>query len=314
MSARTKKIKPWIFWLSGIGVILGLALAGILFIHPRYPSRIGIAIVSNPTIVFSYDPARSILLALRVPSDVFLDVTRGYGMYPVSSLWKLDAMDNRDGMVYRETLEEAFGIPIRFYIRPLHEDIGFETPIREQMSDVFSLSSCLHAFFSHRTNMPLWFLLEMSQTVPNLRPTETVFFDLTHEAVFTNTIFPDGTSHKIIDSGRLSLLLGTHAEDAHIRKENLRIAVYNTTQSPGLAQKVARILEQAGFHVVTIANRDANHPAQCVIQGSQEVLKTHSVQTLHWLYGCLIEEQQDDSISDVTFLIGSDFEKRFLPL
>jgi len=313
MSARTKKIKPWIFWFGGIVVILGLTLAGILLIHPRYPSRIGIAIVSNPTIVFSYDPVRSTLLALRIPSDTSVHVMRGYGAYPVSSLWKLDSMDKRGGTIYTETLEETIGIPVRFFIRPVEEDIGSEKPIEEQMNDVFSLSSCLRLFFSNRTNIPLWLLLELSRVVPGLRPTETVFFDFAHESVFADGTLPDETPRKAIDPDQLALLLGTYAEDANIRKENLRIAVYNTTETSGLAQRVARILESTGFHVVTVANRQVNQLAQCVIQGNQETLKTHSVQTLRWLYGCSIEGQQDESQSDVTLIIGSDYEKRFLP-
>lgn len=313
MSARKKRRNPRI--LFGIIALTTLLITGmsIFVIYPSYPSRIGVAVVGEPTIVFSFDPVRKSVTAMSIPSDTYVDVTRGYGAYPISSVWKLDSIDKRHGTVYTETLEEALGIPVGYFIDSSDKKGGFGEALTQIQSSL-SIPSCIRALIQKkRTNIPPGLLFKLSSVFRSISPTDMTLFDLENQSVFEDTILPDGTSVKKIDTGKLALLLGTHTEDAQIRKENLRIAVYNTTNSPGLAQKVARVMEQTGFHVVTIANDDQFRPTTCIVRGKREVHETNTVKTLLWLYGCLFEEENMESQSDVTLIIGTDFGKRFLP-
>ena len=281
--------------------ILVIAAGLVFFIHPSIPTRIGVVIAGNPTIVYSYDQRRNIAVTLRIPSDVSVDAVRGYGTYPISSVWKLDQMDNRKGVLFEETLEEAIGIPIRFFIDP-----------SDKNPNVFSFSSCIHMLIQKRTNIAAWLLFTLSQAFSNMGPMDMMVFDLSNYPVFVENIQADGTTVRKIDTEKLRLLLGTHAEDAQIRKENLRITVSNTTESSGLAQKLARILEGTGFHVITLSNEENIRPTRCMIRSKQEMKESHTVKTLQWLYGCLFEETKEELPSDIHFIIGSEFEKRFL--
>jgi len=289
--------------IVGIAAISILVIAAglVFFVHPSIPTRIGVAIVGDPTIVFSYDQRRNIAISVSIPTDVSVDAVRGYGTYPISSVWKLDRMDHRKGVLFQETLEETIGIPIRFFIDPPSNN-----------SNVFSFASCIQLFIQRRTNIPVWLLFTLFQAVSHMGPTDMTVFDLTNYPVFVETIQADGTTVKKIDTEKLTLLLGTHAEDAEIRKENLRIALSNTTESSGLAQKLARILEEAGFHVITLSNEENVRPTRCVIRSKQELKESYTVKTLQWLYGCVFEEANEELSSDVHFIIGSDFEKRFV--
>lgn len=314
MSARTKKIKPWIFWLSGIGVILSLALAGIFFIHPSYPSRIGVAIVGDPTIVISYDSRQPGFIAIQIPSDVAVDAAYGYGTYPLASVWELDSMDKRRGKLYMKTLEDAIGIPIQYYIKPSKETFSSHNSIEDYSMAVFSYISVFAAMVgSVQTNIPPWLLFEISRSLVDIHPTDTILFDLEHQEVLYDVLLPDGTHRTQIDPGKLDILIGTHAEDPEIRKEHLRIGVYNTTKLPGLAQKVARVMEQAGFHVVIVANDTSLTPDRCIIESSKDLFSSVSLQTLVWLYGCTLQEQTHSSQHDVTLFVGKDIEQWFLP-
>jgi len=302
MSARNKK-RQNLWMLFGIAAVSTLIIVGglVYFIHPTIPTRIGVAIVGNPTIVFSYDQRRNIAISVSIPTDVSVDAVRGYGTYPISSVWKLDRMDRRKGVLFQESLEEAIGIPIRFFIDPPSNN-----------SNVFSFASCIQLFIQRRTNIPVWLLYTLFQALPSMGPTDMTEFDLTNSPVFIETTQADGTMVKKIDTEKLTLLLGTHAEDAQIRKENLRIAVSNTTESSGLAQKLARILEGTGFHVITLANEENVRPTRCVIRSKQELKESYTVKTLQWLYGCVFEEANEELSSDVHFIIGSEFENRFV--
>ena len=312
MSARGKKRNPWILLCSVAWCVFLVTWISIFVIHPNIPTRVGVAIIGDPTIVFSYDPQRSSIIGIRIPSDVYVDVTRGYGTYPLSSVWKLDTIDKRQGVVYTETLEEAIGIPIRFYIESPRKTE--ETDLREDIGNALSLSSFLRTIVDKRkTTIPPWLFIQMNRALRSMPPSDMVFFDLTYQGVFEDSMLADGTPVKKIDPGSLTFLLGTHAEDAQIRKENLRIAVFNTTASSGLAQKVTRIMEGLGFHVGSIANDETIQPSACIIKSNKDIQQTNSVQTLRWLYGCAVEDEVQDSQSDVSFIIGTDFEKRFFP-
>jgi len=312
MSARKKRRNLWVFLGIAAISILVIAAGLVFFIHPAIPTRIGVVIVGNPTIVFSYDPRRNIAVAVGIPSDISVDAVRGYGTYPIASVWKLDRMDNRKGVLFEETVEETIGIPIRFFIDPLSKKPKEGESIETQIQNVLSFPSCIQMLIQKRTNIAPWLLFTLSQAVSHMGPTDMMVFDLTNHPVFVEIILSDGTMVKKIDSEKLTLLLGTHAEDAEIRKENLRIAVSNSTESIGLAQKLARILEEAGFHIITLSNEENIRPTRCVIRAKQGMEETHTIKTLQWLYGCLFEEAEDELQSDIHFLIGSDFEKRFI--
>lgn len=297
----------------GAVVVIAATMVSVFFIHPPVPTRVGVAVVGNPTVVFSYDPFRQAVTAVGIPPDVSVDLTRGYGTYPLSSVWKLDGIDKRKGLVYTETLEEAVGFPVRFFIHPLIEGSGSET-ILTRIRNALSLSSCIRAFLQKkRTNIPPWLLVKMSRAIYAMNPTDMTFFDLAAGQVFATETQPDGTQIKKIDGGKLSLLLGTHAEDGRIRKENLRISVFNTTQSSGLAQKMTRVIETLGLHVSSIANDESVQQPQCIIRAGKETKESVTVKTLLWLYGCAVEEEATESQYDAAFIIGTDFEKRFFP-
>jgi len=312
-AARSKTRSPWKFFIVSTFIVLSLTFFSLFFTHESIPTRIGVVIVGDPIIVFSYDQERKIILAVSVPSDTYVDVARGYGSYPISSVWKLDHMDKRRGVVLTETVEEALGIPVRFYINPSSLTDKSESIGARIGNAVSFLSSTLLIFGKTQTNIPSGILFELSRVVSSMSPTDMTFFDLAKQAVFSDSTLADGTKVRKIDSGKLALVLGTHAEDAKIRRENLRIAVYNTTNSSGLAQKVARTMEGSGFHVSSIANDQTLKTSRCIIRGNKEIQITNTVKTLQWLYGCIFNEDVKEFQSDISFFIGTDYEKRFFP-
>ncbi len=313
MSARRRTHHPWrILGVGAVGILLATTLSVILF-GPDIPTRVGIGIPGDPVRVVSYDRERQQIAVLLIPADTVVDVVRGYGAYPVGSVWKLDLLDKRRGVLFTETLEEATGIPVRFFIDPF-DQIQPGGSAQSDMQGVFSLPTLIRLMVAPgRSNLPVSILVSLLRSIPSMNPTDVRVFDLSRSGILAKETQADGSGATAIDSPRLSLLLGTHIEDAAIRQENLRIAVFNTTPAPGLAQKASRVMEQAGFHVVTVGNNDAIRPDRCVIRAKEDVLKSVSVRTLEYLYGCSVQEETDPSVSDVSVFLGTAYERRFQP-
>jgi len=312
MSARrTKHKNPWILIGLGALCILPVIFLAPLFFHESLPARVGVVIVSDPMVVCSFDLERNVLTAVRIPPDIAVDLTRGYGTYPVSSLWKLDRMDKRQGALLMETMEEALGIPLRYYreFSPVPPGV----PIRDQLGRAFSFSSFFSTLFrKQQTNIPSWLYFAIRRGIGDMNPSNFRVFDLSESPVFFEETRADGSTVRKIDLGKWSLLLGTYAEDTLIRKENLRISIVNSTDTPGLAQKLTRVLETLGYHIRSIGNLENVKTDRCTIRGNGKIRETHTVKTLLSLYRCSFEADQEESQNDGTFIIGADFEKRYI--
>lgn len=313
MTVRSKHRNPWILFSLSAFVVLMMTVLSMFLFGPSVPTRIGVAVVGDPVVIFSYDWVRRGLVIIKVPHDVSVDMVRGYGKYPVGSVFQLDELDKRDGRVFMETMEEAVGIPVRFYIHPTKSVPQDSSPLDIVLHAVSYPSLFWTTISPKRTNIPINIFFELTRAFPSLRPTEMKIFDLEALSVFTEVTLPDGSRVKEIDQGKLGYHLGTHGEDGQIRSENSRIAVLNTTKTPGLAQKAARVLEKTGFHVITIANSDQESPKQCIVRMKKDFLESVTVKTLVYLYHCQKEVETEVTQHDATLILGSDFEKRFYP-
>src|SRR3989339_1475980 len=82
---------------------------------PTSPIRNSIIFIGDPTVIVSWDMKRSQYIILAVPSDLMVEALHGYGSYSIASLWKLDALEKRQGSLFLPSLVENFTIPIQWH-------------------------------------------------------------------------------------------------------------------------------------------------------------------------------------------------------
>jgi hypothetical protein len=315
MPIREKK-RPFPFFLVAAALLLlaGLGMLIFTFSQAKQPSRIAIALVGpTRTSVLSYDPYERNAALVSIPSETVVDAVRGYGAYSLSSLFKLDRMEKRNGVLFLETLEETLGIPVRFFLT-VPQDISLEEGRTIQsMNEAFSIFHIVKVVFRQvATNLPFRLIYKVFRAVQALDPKHIVVFDLREPLFQVSELEADGTVVKKLDLARVSLTFGTNIEDARIRREGYRTTVYNTTTVPSLAQGASRMLETIGVHVVLVGNTEGNEVGTCKILGAKELEKTLTVKAIGWIFGCVYEEGQTDA-SDYKILLGTSYAKRFLP-
>ena len=67
-------------------------------------------------VVWSQDLQSNKFIKITIPASAQVDAVGGYGRYSLGSLWKLGAIDNKNGTLVSDSLEEALGISIPWYV------------------------------------------------------------------------------------------------------------------------------------------------------------------------------------------------------
>ena len=108
------------YWKSMLLVVLCLliALAAAAFLCATWiicPAWTVLSI-GDPMVVWSQDLQSNKFIKITIPASAQVDAVGGYGRYSLGSLWKLGAIDNKNGTLVSDSLEEALGISIPWYV------------------------------------------------------------------------------------------------------------------------------------------------------------------------------------------------------
>jgi anionic cell wall polymer biosynthesis LytR-Cps2A-Psr (LCP) family protein len=301
------------------GIFIGIAILAILvwifFPRPTTPySRQTYILVSDPVIVASWSLSDKTLTLISFPSDMLAEGTHGYGTYSLASFWRLGEIDKKDGTVLAESISEALGIPVTGYIWPKTGVFAYGTDAFVTAKSVFSLRNIFGLLEGrYRTNIPFRVFINLAWTLNFSRPDRVSTYDFTNNpaTVAQDSVLPDGSTVKILDSQRLDAQLNTVFEDESVRRESVTVAVYNTTSMPSLGNRVGRLLTNLGVSVVIVGN-DTPEVNACTVTGSDTALKSKSAQVIMVVLGCkpLVGV---GTRADLIIKVGASYAKRFLP-
>ncbi len=306
-------------WKIGAGCIVFLltALIGFLVLFPSVTpqdiTRISVVVVSDPMHVVSLDRETQELRVLTIPVDVTVDAVHGYGRYSLEALWKLGSIEKKEGAVLAESLEETIGLPVPYYIgRTDHEFIKGSNP-EEIMANVFTfqgLFALLRGGF--QTNIPAREFLAITRSRSEALSTKHQTTDLSASHVLVKETAADGTSVSVLDTERLDQIVKADYEHTNIRNERQSVSIFNTTDSPALGSRVARLLGHLGVRIVSGVN-DTPALDFCRITGVSEALASFKAQVISSLDSCELVPVGESGQSDLDVRIGKAYQKRFIP-
>lgn len=267
-------------------------------------------VIGKPYLVVSVDPVSRAFSVIRIPSDIAIDATYGYGTYTLDALWKLDQMENRHGTLFTNSLEEALGIPVRAVY-----DSSFASSVNEKdtissLNAVFSLVRLLPTVIFRHTTIDLMTLFSLSKNIQTLRPENLHEANISSMGVTFDQSLADGTIIQKINTDRVTMLLGTMFEREDIRREGMRIAVYNTTQTRGLAERASRIMGSIGLYIVAAGNVEQKVD-QCLIRATRGTRASRSVAMITELFSCRFQEEASIDRADIEVLLGKEYEKLY---
>ena len=280
---------------------------------PGVPIRNSIVFIGEPTVIVSWDTKRSQYVILTIPSDIRLEALHGYGSYSIASLWKLDMLEKRHGSLFLPSLVENFTIPIQWH--SIHEKtVGITNEeIVQFVKGQLSLVSLLRSVVVRSSSLTLIDMVRVWLATRAIDASSTGIFDFRSRLIGTEMSFPDGSRAVQFDQKTYDGIVGDIFGSVEIRKDAIRLAIYNTTSMLGIGSRVARVIEQLGGYIVFVGNDDVLYDGLCELTGTKERLISTTSKVIQSLYGCTDVEPSEILRGDLILRLGKLFEKRYLP-
>jgi hypothetical protein len=307
---KTRRRTRFFLFITLCTVICIIAGATVLK-RRRVDSRVNIVVATSPLAIWSFNPSNHSATVMTIPEEMIIQGIHGYGAYSFESLWKLGIIDHRSGLLLSESTQEELGIPIVWFIGI---DKNQLTPVSDPISwgrHFFSWGNSIRFIIhAYETNMNIWSFIRLVRLLSQVSIGRITHIDISHLEVTSSEVLPDGSVRQIFDNVLLDRAIQGSFEEDSIRGESLTAAVYNTTDTPSLGTRVARLLSNIGIQVVTVGNEKPT-VNQCRILTSVRLLHSNTVERMKDIYDCKIEIVSSAQRADIILRMGTRYATRF---
>lgn len=310
MQRKTRKPRALLFWV----LVLIVLLSGWYSFTPRTQlDRISFVVASDPVAVWSLDTSDYSFDIITFPGSFVVAASHGYGTYPVGSLWKLGFIDKRSGSVFLDSVADMLGIPIDGYIGTSSDTLMEIRDSKRDGRELFSLLRLPRLIIGgYVSNIPVRLFFRFGKALWGAKPDAFHVRDLADAYVTQNVTLPNGDTVRKLDTEALDAVIKGVFEDLTIRKEDMTVAVYNTTAHPSLATQVSRMLTQIGVHVLSVGN-DTPELDSCLISGSTAALSSQTARVIRMLFSCHASATEAASRMDLEVRLGKKQSARYYP-
>ena len=209
--------------------------------------NINVIILAKGISLLSFSPKNEILTLIDIPDTTYLEVAKGFGK------WELRSVHNLGGeKLLKDTLKDFFAVPIDGFLNfssemSQKEPDDIVTEIRKNPVFMIFVSPSL------KTDLSPFELLRLKMGLSKVRFDKVKHIKLDKENILAQEVLADGSQVLTADPVRLDSILA-ELIDPSIQSEHISIAVFNSTDKAGLAQKASRLITNIGGDVIITAN------------------------------------------------------------
>lgn len=290
--------------LAACAVCMGVTFRSL----PSY--RQTVLVTGEESYLISFPAKTGKIVVVHIPSDAYIRALYGYGAYRIDSLFELDRIDHKEGVLVGQSVSDAFGVPIRYVVSTpkfLHES---DTDAERVVKEVFSWSR-LFSRGSGRLSVP--FSLWIRWTYMARSSNADAFSLIDTDGSLVPQTVADGSVQHVVDENKLDYITDTSFVDSVIRNEGVTVSVYNTSDIGGVGQRTARMLTKSGVKLVFVGSA-ASSNEQCLVSGRSDVLKSITAQFIVHTLSCDTSNTQTVGIetgSDIIVELGREYAKRY---
>lgn len=303
---RVSRMKPRIVGPGICIIVLCLSIVLVKLLLPSFPYRQSILLAGDPFAIASFSADRSRVVLATIPRDTDIPAVYGYGRYSLSSIERLDRLDNRRGNLLTHSTAHAFGVPLFW-----HVTVSPDAPkdSLQRLRSVFHWASIIDRVFNRiDTSIPFFTWISYVFAVQNLHTDSVETID------FGNALspmpLPDGSTSTQLDESKLDFLFGQSFVDSGVRAEGHTVAVYNSTSIPQVAQRASRMMAYMGIQLVFVGNSESDLK-ECVVHGTPDVLRSTTAKFIRSYFHCRDDVTQSElgrnTGADIVVELGSEF-------
>lgn len=242
-------------------------------------SQFNLVVQSSPVAVVSFQPQQSILNVFLIPSETYLEIAYGYGLYLVESIYPLGELDGRGGELLQASVQESLKLSLDGYL--FLEKFDWSSSPQELKKSFLARLWQKESM----TNLSRWDRLRFWWQLRQIKPQDI----------------------KVIESATVTLPV-----DERLFKEGLTVAILNATDRPGLAAQAAEIITNAGGQVVETADWfSSDSKESCEIRGNQASLATYTAQKLARIFACQLDGGDlAGHRADLVMILGEEYGEK----
>lgn len=219
--------------------------------------------------VVSFHPKEGKAIVLHIAEQTFLELPKGFGSWPVGSVYRLGEEDSKTGAnLLKMSLAKLIGLPMDGVILFNSQDYEqsstswmfpstqYKTP--EELIANWKKNPVAPLFDTRNIKSDLTTLeaVRLFKQLSSIREDKLISLDLEQSNITESKLLPDSTRVLGVDAIRLDLFVREKMSDEDILSEGLSIAVFNGTNYPGLTYEVVRAITNMGGNVTVVANTE----------------------------------------------------------
>lgn len=262
---RKKKDAAWKGYLRSFFLLLALSLTASLIFriaelleHSSFDgvSRFSVAIYTSQDIaIFSIEPKTKRAEVLEISGNILTDdPSENAGSYQIGKTYKLGSLDGKGGKLFSQSAEFLMGIPVDgFFV------VKTETSHFCERSDYLFTLSCSFYLLTESlrgnvdtniTSIDIARILFAGQIEGSGRGDKLSLLD---EVEYIEEELADGAKVVRIRESSLDTVSKDLLSDSAIFNEALGVSLVNGTEVSGYGSRLARILTNAGAHIVSVS-------------------------------------------------------------
>lgn len=229
--------------------------------------NINLLIKAKGISLLTFSPQNQKIILISIPNNIYIEVAHGFGSWEIRSVYDLGG-----DKLLRDTLGNFFAQPIDGFLDFSSKDYA-QKEGKEVLSDLgknpFSFFKLLS---SVKTDLTPFELIKLKIGLSSVRFDKIKLIDLIASDTLTKDKLADGEEILTSDPVKLDAVL-SELTDPKIQLEHKTIAIFNSTNHIGLAQKAARLITNLGGDVIITSNTQRKFKTTMVIGEKSKTLE-----------------------------------------
>lgn len=258
---------------------------------------------------------------VKIPAETYLNLPFAFGKWPARSIYNLGQAEipTFGGQLLKESLSLTFGIPVDGYV--LISGNLANSPLDKTILNFRQNPWRFFTFLKQvKTDLSISELFKFWGAMRSVRPHKFQIINLDQTEITNSELLKDGSRILGIDQIKLDQFVQDQCQDSKLINEAYTIGLLNSTETAGLAEKAARLINNLGGRVIFTGNWDEKLKNSMILgKDSYTKLKLGQIFTPT----CFKKPIPDfcegknnlseiSSRADITIILGSDFAQKFL--
>lgn len=221
--------------------------------------------------LISIHPKDDKVIILNLPMELYLDVPKSFGSWPLGSVYKLGQSEkNMGGQLTALSVAKLVGLPVDglLIFKPHGQNSSNDliSTLHKNPVNIISFLKNAHGNLSPvQTLKVLWLLSQV-------RSDKIINLNLADSEITESKLLPDSSRVLGVDSTKMDYFVRTKMADEAILDEGASIAIFNATNYTGLAQEVSRMVTNMGGNVILVTNTEQTLQSTRIIwQGENQI-------------------------------------------